>query len=32
MPNLAGEGLLGMNVLKRFRVEQANDTLIISRH
>jgi clan AA aspartic protease (TIGR02281 family) len=32
MPNLAGEGLLGMNVLRRFRVEQANDTLIISRH
>ena len=32
MPNMSTEGLLGMNVLKRFRVEQASDTLIISRH
>lgn len=32
MPNMSAEGLLGMNFLRRFRVQQANDTLIISRH
>lgn len=31
MPNMSSEGLLGMAVLRRFRLEQANDTLIISR-
>jgi clan AA aspartic protease (TIGR02281 family) len=31
MPNLSSEALLGMNVLRLFRIEQANDTLIISR-
>ena len=31
MPNIASEGLLGMAVLQHFRLEQANDTLIISR-
>ena len=32
MPNMSNEGLLGMAVLRRFRLEQANGTLIISHH
>ncbi len=31
MPNMKNEALLGMNVLRLFRIEQANDTLVISR-
>lgn len=31
MPSMSSDGLLGMNVLRHFHIEQANDTLIISR-
>lgn len=30
MPNMSGEALLGMNVLRNFRIEQTDKVLLIS--